>query len=171
MPSGKVHDQITAVTALAAVPIWWLASPTKDFVALSLGLGAYLFSGFWLSDDLDTNCVAYKRWGILRGLWWPYQKLVPHRSWISHGLAVGPLIRVLYFMGMVWLGVRLGSWLLAKWGMAVDRNALTLHAWQHTILWTHAHPVWALWSLLGLILGGVTHSVADAVVSWAKRVW
>src|ERR1700709_901538 len=97
MPSGKVHDKITVVTAALAVPVWWFAAPAKDYVSLIVALGSYIFSGFWLSDDLDTNSVSYKRWGAFRWLWWPYQKLVPHRSWGSPGLGVGPLNRVLYF--------------------------------------------------------------------------
>lgn len=171
MPSGKVHDKITVITAAAAVPVWWLTTPVKDFQALIIALGAYLFSGFWLSDDLDTNSVSYKRWGAFRWLWWPYQKLVPHRSWVSHGIGVGPLIRVLYFILMLWLVVRLVGWALIEFGIRIDRNALLLDAWRGTWAWTLAHPTWAMWGLIGLVLGGVAHSVADIVVSWAKRVW
>ena len=78
------------------------------------GLAAYLFSGFWLSDDLDTHSLAYKRWGWLRWLWWPYQKAVPHRSWISHGIGFGPIFRVAYFLVMLWAVLRGGLWLLDK---------------------------------------------------------
>jgi len=174
VPNGKTHDRLTVVTAAAAVPCWWLLVPAhdpQDAAALAAALGAYVFSGFWLSDDLDTNSVSYKRWGPLRGLWWPYQKLVPHRSWVSHGLGVGPLIRVAYFLLMLWLLVRSGAWLLIKAGIPIDRQALLLGAWQHTWSWSAAHPSWALWAVVGLILGGVTHSVADTVVSGAKRLW
>ena len=171
MPSGKVHDKLTVVTAAAAIPVWWLASPVKDWLALVIALGAYIFSGFWLSDDLDTNSVSYKRWGAFRWLWWPYQKLVPHRSWVSHGLGVGPLIRVLYFLVMLWALIRCVGWLLTRAGVPINRDALLMDAWQHTWAWTLAHPTWALWGVIGLVLGGVTHSVADMIVSWAKRVW
>ena len=74
MPSGKTHDRLTVVTAAAAVPVWWLYAPDRDVPALVVTLAAYVFSGFWLSDDLDTNSIAYKRWGALRFLWWPYRK-------------------------------------------------------------------------------------------------
>ena len=86
MPSGRVHDQITMLTAAASVPAWWFLTPSHDALTFGSGVAAYLFSGFWLSDDLDTNSISYKRWGALRFLWWPYQKLVPHRSWVSHGI-------------------------------------------------------------------------------------
>jgi uncharacterized metal-binding protein len=170
MPSGKTHDKITVMTAAAAVPIWWLYAPVKNIPAVIVTLAAYLFSGFWLSDDLDTNSIAYQRWGLLRWLWWPYQKLVPHRSWISHGLGVGPLLRVVYFLGMLWLTAKGIFLLLQRAGVAVNGNALLLNAWKHTWSWTLAHPTWALWAAIGLVLGGVTHSLADMLVSWVKRL-
>lgn len=170
MPSGKTHDKLTVLTAAAAVPLWWAYAPAKNVGALAVTLGAYLFSGFWLSDDLDTNSIAYKRWGALRWLWWPYQKLVPHRSWVSHGLGVGPLLRVAYFLGMLWLTAKAVFYGLHRAGVPVNGDALLLHAWRHTLAWTLAHPTGVLWAVLGLILGGVTHSLADMVVSWFRRL-
>jgi len=171
LPSGKTHDKLTVVTAVAAVPIWWVATPVKDWVSLTIALAAYVFSGFWLSDDLDTNSISYKRWGAFRYLWWPYQRLVPHRSWVSHGIGVGPLIRVLYFLLMLWALVRVVTWGLVLAGVPLNREALLMGAWHHTLAWTLSHPTWAVWAVIGLVLGGVTHSVADVVVSWAKKTW
>jgi uncharacterized metal-binding protein len=170
MPSGKTHDKITVITAAAAVPAWCYLEPVKNIAALVVMLMAYLFSGFWLSDDLDTHSIAYQRWGILRFLWWPYQKLVPHRSWVSHGLGVGPLLRVVYFLFMLWLVAQGVFWALHHAGVSVNGDALLLNVWRHTLSWTLAHPTWALWAVIGLVLGGVTHSVADIVVSWVKRL-
>ena len=171
VPSGKTHDKITVVTAIAAVPVWWWESATKDWAGLAVGLTAYFFSGFWLSDDLDTHSIAYKRWGALRWLWWPYQKLVPHRSWVSHGIGFGPIFRVAYFLVMLWATMRGVLWGLLQVHMPVNRDVVLGSFWGLTTDWTAAHPSWAMCALIGLVLGGVTHSVADAVVSWAKRVW
>ena len=171
MPSGKTHDKITVVTAIAAVPIWWWESGPKDWAGLAVGLTAYFFSGFWLSDDLDTHSIAYKRWGALRWLWWPYQKLVPHRSWVSHGIGFGPIFRVVYFLVMLWATMRGVLWGLIQVHIPVSRDAVLGSFWGLTTDWTAAHPSWAMCALIGLVLGGVTHSVADAIVSWAKRVW
>ena len=171
MPSGKTHDKITVVTAIAAVPVWWWESATKDWAGLAVGLTAYFFSGFWLSDDLDTHSIAYKRWGVLRWLWWPYQKLVPHRSWVSHGIGFGPIFRVAYFLVMLWVTMRGVLWGLLQVHIPVSRDAVLGSFWGLTTDWTAAHPSWAMCALIGLVLGGVTHSVADAIVSWAKRVW
>lgn len=143
----------------------------RDIAGFTIGLAAYLFSGFWLSDDLDTYSLSYKRWGWLRWLWWPYQKAVPHRSWISHGIGFGPIFRVAYFLVMLWAVLRGGLWLLERAGVPVDRDAVLGGFWGFTTDWTHAHPSWAMCALVGLVLGGMAHSLADAVVSWAKRVW
>jgi uncharacterized metal-binding protein len=171
MPSGKVHDTITLVTAAAAVPAWWLFSPDRDAVAFGLMLGAYTFSGLWLSHDLDTRSVAYERWGPLKFLWWPYRKLVPHRSWISHGLGIGPLLRVVYFGIMLWALTIAVCALLAREGIPVNRDALLGGVWRTGVGWTLMHPSYAVWVTAGLVLGGVMHSIADSVVSFAKRVW
>lgn len=171
MPSGKTHDAITVVTATAAVPVWYAISPVHNSGPLAVAIGAYLFSGFYFSDDLDTRSVAYRRWGPLRFLWWPYQKLVPHRSWISHGIGIGPLLRVVYFGLMLWLTARGALWLLVREGVRVNRDAVLGSLWTHGVRWTFAHPSTTLWVAAGLVLGGVTHSIADTVVSFAKKIW
>jgi len=107
----------------------------------------------------------------LRWLWWPYQKLVPHRSWVSHGIGFGPIFRVAYFLVMLWATMRGVLWGLLQVHIPVSRDAVLGSFWGLTTDWTAAHPSWAMCALIGLVLGGVTHSVADAVVSWAKRVW
>ena len=72
-------------------------NPTNAIVLL----GSYLASGLIFSPDLDLRSAPYKRWRQMRWIWIPYQRMVPHRSWISHSLLFGPLIRVLYFAGVL----------------------------------------------------------------------
>jgi uncharacterized metal-binding protein len=171
MPSGKVHDRIAVVTSVAAAPAWWILTPHQNPLAFAVTVAAYLFSGFYLSDDLDTNSLAYKRWGWLRFLWWPYRKLVPHRSWISHGIGVGPLLRVVYFGVALWATARGILWLLVRAGIPVNRDAVLGGLWHHGLAWTLAHPDIALWIATGLVLGGLAHSLADTIVTTFKRLW
>jgi uncharacterized metal-binding protein len=159
------------MTAAAAVPLWWLFSPAKDCPAFVCGLSAYLFSGFWLSDDLDTRSLCYKRWGFFRFLWWPYRKMVPHRSWLSHGLGIGPLLRVVYFAIMVWAVARGALWAINRYVMVVNRDSLLHHAGAGVTWLLLAHPVWTWYALAGLILGGLAHTVSDAIVSFCKYIW
>ena len=79
--------------------------------ALTAGL-AFLVGGLWLSPDLDTRSNPSRRWGPLRILWWPYRRLLRHRSLISHSPLIGTTGRLAY-LGCV---VGLVSWLAHPWG-------------------------------------------------------
>ena len=95
MASGKQHDNATC--------FWCL--PFCLFLSLIAGLAngligglAFAIGGLWLSPDLDTRSKALKRWGPFKGLWWPYRKLIPHRSLFSHGPLIGTGLRLVYLM-------------------------------------------------------------------------
>ncbi len=98
MASGKEHDKSTKLWSLLFT------------VALSLVLGpkigllfgtTFLIGGLWLSPDLDTKSNALKRWGFLQWIWKPYQKLIPHRSILSHGPFIGTTIRISYLVSLI----------------------------------------------------------------------
>ena len=101
-----------------------------------------------------------------------YTRPSPHALGPAYyGIGFGPIFRVAYFLVMLWALMRAVLWGLIEAGVPVNRDAVLGGFWGYTTDWTSAHPSWAVCALLGLVLGGVTHSVADAVVSWAKRVW
>ncbi len=171
MPSGRAHDQITIVTAALSLPVWWMVSPVQDAWAYCAGVAAYIFSGFYLSSDLDTKSVAIKRWGVFKFLWYPYQRLVPHRSWVSHGIGVGPIVRAVYFAAALWLFARCALWLIDEWIIPVNRDSLILAVAVDLAKVVFLHRRWAEWALGGLVLGGLAHTMADAIVSGFKRHW
>ena len=175
MSNYKTHDFVTWYSAVILAPICYLVADrsaptlwgypltTTPWVTTVLVISAYLFSGLWLSNDLDIYSRIYRRWGPLRFLWYPYQRLVAHRSWLSHGLVVGPLVRLVYLYGMIQLvlvGAGYGMQWLGSSTEAVDssRQILT-NIWPYMV--THSHISAPL--LAGLVLGGVTHSVVDWV--------
>ena len=91
LASGRRHDQ----------SIWILSLPLGIAVGLVLGWAAALLTaasclagGLWLSPDLDTRSNALRRWGALGFLWWPYRRLIPHRSLWSHGPLLGTTVRL-----------------------------------------------------------------------------
>lgn len=94
MASGKVHDRAIYFTS----PI--IAAVASYHAGLELGLiagAAHLLGGLMLSPDLDLISRPYKRWGLLRFIWIPYQRLIPrHRHWLSHGVIVGSVLRLVY---------------------------------------------------------------------------
>jgi len=167
MPSGKVHDWVTLGTALGAIPLTGLSLPPETRPLAWLAIASYAFSGIWLSSDLDVHSSAYRRWGPLRVIWYPYQKLVPHRSWISHGLGIGPILRVVYLMGVLMLALLGFNWLAARIGLAlqVDPQSWLLH----TTDWVFTYPREVLALVIGLVAGGAVHSLLDFAHTRLKR--
>ena len=173
MASYIGHDNTTLYSACLLGPIcYWLTERLHDIahrdgLLLSplattlLVVGAYLFSGLLLSNDLDIASRIYKRWGPLRVLWYPYRCLVPHRSLLSHGLVVGPLLRVLY------LYVMLELLLLTAWRITVLTGTTAtyveagLNLSAQLVPYLVCHPQISVPCAIGLVLAGVCHSVVD----------
>ena len=61
-----------------------------------LGVSVYMFGGYMFSGDLDIKSREFRRWGYLKFIWIPYQKLFEHRSVFTHGFILGTIIRILY---------------------------------------------------------------------------
>jgi uncharacterized metal-binding protein len=120
MPSGRTHD---AITILLAVPAFAAAfAATKSVTAAAVVAAAFIVGGVMFGPDLDTVSRQYSRWGIFRGIWFPYRSFFKHRSRFSHGLVFGALFRTIYFMGILTLVVYLGVFAYA-WLAAADRRA------------------------------------------------
>jgi uncharacterized metal-binding protein len=103
MASGKNHDK--SIYFGSAV----ILTTGSYYFGSEIGIisaAAHLLGGLYLSPDLDLVSRPFKRWGLLRILWIPYQKLIPrHRHWLSHGVIVGSVVRLLY----------LAAWLSPLW--------------------------------------------------------
>ena len=100
MASGRQHDRATWALALPFGLLWWpWLGPSG---AITGGLG-FLIGGLLLSPDLDTRSHATRRWGFLKLLWWPYRRILSHRSLFSHSPLLGTSLRLAYLAGMVLL--------------------------------------------------------------------
>ena len=98
MSSGKVHDRaILITTPLVAGAVYYFAPNYAAEIAI-----AHLLGGLWASPDLDTVSRPYKRWGLLKFYWLPYQKASKHRG-ISHAPIFGTMGRVLYMCPLLLL--------------------------------------------------------------------
>ena len=106
MAIGRDHDRATLV---ACMPFGLALTPWLGLEAGLIGAGAFAFGGLWLSPDLDTQSKPLHRWGALRWIWWPYRRLVPHRSLFSHGPLIGMALRLLWLLSCSLLG-----WLLLQ---------------------------------------------------------
>lgn len=168
MPSGRTHDRITWLCSVPTLAGTWQL--TGRMVPTLCVAGAFVFAGLMFSGDLDLPSVQSKRWGPLRLLWKPYQWLVPHRSSLSHGILLGPAVRLLYLMGM---GALLGGLALVglhAYGRSPSEPQLLAAGHQALALGMH-HQEGVLAAMAGLWLGGASHTVADVSVSAWKRFW
>ncbi len=168
MPGGRTHDIITVVTAAGATP-FTMALPGMTAGQAGVLASAYLVSGLLFSCDLDLHSGPYLRWGRFRFLWWPYQRLIHHRAIWSHGLVIGPALRIVYFSGVMYLLLLGALWLVSL----LDPLDPTGASWR-TAVWVGAylnrHPGLVALSLVGFVLGGASHTIADVISTGVKHL-
>lgn len=94
MPSGTTHAKATLVLGTLATTYTFVVSPEA---------GAQVAAGFlvslWVNPDLDLNTPFPRGKPHKWPLWlyfYPYSRVMKHRSFWSHGPGVSTLLRVLY---------------------------------------------------------------------------
>ena len=169
MPGHRVHDALTVAAAAALVPAYYGLAHRPDAASAAILAGSCLVSGILFSPDLDLPSRSRRRWGPAGALWAPYERSVAHRSWVSHSIVVGPILRLVYFLAVVYLLLWAGLWGVKEWLTPLDRNGL-MRGWRAAaVLFLRGHPDWLLLGLLGFVIGGLVHTVADVV--WSARPW
>jgi uncharacterized metal-binding protein len=137
------------------------SSDRAFWVAAGFGFGGLMFG-----PDLDIKSVQLARWGIFRWIWYPYRRLLRHRSFFSHGPIVGTLLRLVYLglwiavIGAFILGIAVysGGGKMAAEGMAKIPHEIGKYIPQ------------LLAVAIGLELGAMSHYLADTIVSaWKKH--
>ena len=177
MPSGRTHDSITlwCLPLVAGISLERTQNPGLTLLVS----GGFLFGGLMFGPDLDIYSQQFKRWGVLRWIWLPYQRSLRHRSVWSHAPIVGTLGRIGYLLAwLLGLGVLLilssavlsqvsggiADWRVLAQQMLVDsRISIEQSLGQR---W----PEW-LALAIGLELGAVLHSASDWVSSAYKRAF
>jgi uncharacterized metal-binding protein len=155
MPGGKTHETIN-ITVLAAIlagifylTIWQetaILSRYMDAYAVMAFSCSYLFATFFLSPDLDTKSRPYKRWKMLRILWWPYRTIFKHRGF-SHNMILGPITILLNFVLILSLFTLL--------------SGVGLHSIPQGIL---------IAATVGMILPIEIHIMSDCFISMVKSI-
>lgn len=141
MASGRTH-QIASASAFVVGGITCAYYVLPPPVSQSVLLG--LLTGIFISPDLDIDAsTAEERLlekipiigpifsAVWQGIWFPYAKLIPHRSPISHWPILGTAVRAAY----LWLIARV---ILLHFGIlppAVDFWFLGAWAIQDTLHW------------------------------------
>lgn len=174
MPDARTHDVITVATGAAIAPLAYtylseqllLAHPTA--MALTIWLtGSHLVSGVMFSPDLDLDSAIDDRWGIFFWIWRPYNRIIPHRHFWSHGLVFAPLLRLAYFYLVVTGLLFAWVWLLAQLGVVVENYPLRLYYALRELLAANPGPTLAV--LVGFCLGSAAHTIADWLVTNGRR--
>ena len=137
MASGRNHDHAILFTT----PIIGIIGVSHSLELGIIAASAHLLGGLYLSPDLDLKSIPFKRWGFLRVLWLPYQKLIPcHRHWLSHSVIVGSVIRLLYLatlllpMWFVFPGLQRVEWVVTLEKAIAFLVGVELSALNHLLL-------------------------------------
>lgn len=160
MPNGKAHASATLILAagLGVISITLRQDPAITTTAL---VGGCLM-GLVLTPDLDvdrgsiSHSIVNRTAGFLIGFawrlfWYPYSRVMPHRSWYSHMPVFSTFIRVAYLFALpmlLW-------WLVSQF---IPLPSLHLPAWD----W---YPV----VFIGLVLSDTLHALMDIGDSTVKR--
>jgi uncharacterized metal-binding protein len=149
MPSGKIHARSSVILAIPAcfIPL----GATGDWkTGVAGGLGC--LAGIALTPDLDQEGLSTSEHWLIKYtlglgflwtmLWYPYARVLKHRSLWSHFPLLGTAGRLLYLAGIAaivfWGGQKYSGWQLPQ----------------------RVEPWWS-WAVAGLLLSDVAHWLMD----------
>lgn len=106
MSKGSTHDKFSffLIPIIILIAILMLEfTQLNKLLFVCLVVGFYIIGFLFFSPDLDLKGNSYYRWRFLRFIWIPYQKVIPHRSILSHGIFIGTMLRIFYlfFIGNI----------------------------------------------------------------------
>lgn len=141
MPNGKTHDIISILTfPIVIISTYFILDNLILTIIVSL---SYIFASFMFNGDLDTNSKPFNRWYILKMFWIPYQLMFHHRSYFTHGIVIGSVIRIVYVITIPTLIL-----------ISVDIQNIT-------ILVDLFSNKYVIYSLIGIELGSTIHTISD----------
>lgn len=168
MAKGKTHDKITITLTPLVVVIFLIINRSflnslGDIITYTiLGLSIYIFGGYMFSGDLDIISNEYNRWGYLKYIWIPYQKIFSHRSIFTHGFILGPVIRLLYLYS---IGLFICSILYSFSIITMSTSQII----EFTKLFVSINKILCFNVFFGLFLGSGVHTITDLIYSFTKR--
>jgi uncharacterized metal-binding protein len=149
MANGRSHDRATRLLAIPFGLLWWPACGVWGFV---IACSAFLVGGLWLSPDLDVRSRASRRWGPLGLMWWPYRRLLRHRSLLSHSPLLGSGLR----LGWLFAWLVLLVLALEPSGLISRQHLLEMAQW----LWQQQRPL-LMAALVGVEASSWLHLLQD----------
>lgn len=168
LAAGKTHDKITVImTPFIAsfflfINMIFLEDLGSSLAFTILGLSVYMFGGYMFSGDLDIKSREFRRWGYLKFIWIPYQKLFEHRSVFTHGFILGPIIRILYVSIIpITISSLLYSFSIINISTPEMLKLVFNFILKNKILFGNM--------ALALFLGSGLHTITDMIYSYFKR--
>lgn len=168
MPSGKTHDQINNVVLIPlCILVFFLSNSLLLTVLLAFG---YIFGSYYLSPDLDTYSLPYKRWGVFRYIWRLYQKIGGHRSTLSfsHDLFLGFWVRLLYLFLVISFFLIIFSIVFLSVYYWVNQEFILVDFLEYIIVglkklyyWIYKYKIEFLCIILGAWIGNIVHVLSD----------
>jgi len=170
MPSGKVHDSIALISIFPA----FLAGKyilKLDFTGIIIFTLAVIFSQLMFGPDLDNKSIQYKRWGIFRWIWWPYSKIFSHRSSFSHGIILGPAIRIIYLIFNLFLIFIILDFLIYKY-FNISLYSLIIPCLYNLYILINQNNIIVYLAVIiaGTFVGASIHTFTDKISSFFKNI-
>lgn len=168
MATGKTHDKITIMLIPAMVLIFVLINNSffnnlGDIITYTLlGIAVYIFGGYMFSGDLDIISTETRRWGYLKFIWIPYQKIFDHRSIFTHGFILGPTIRLIYLYGIILIIC------MPLYNLSII-NLSTSEIIDITYEFIISNKTLCFNLFIGLFLGSGVHTATDIIHSILKK--
>lgn len=103
MPAGKTHIKINwgvLVLLNILIVIFYSDINTKYYVFFNI---SFLLVSYYISPDLDIDSSVYRRWGLMRWIWYPYREVMKHQG-SSHSFIWGPIsiiLNLLIFVSII----------------------------------------------------------------------
>lgn len=154
MPSGKTHTKINLLS-LPIVLFMLVSYGITNFDFLLTFVIGFLVGTFFLTPDLDTHSNAYNKWGLLRILWYPYQAVMPHRSFLTHTIIIGDFIRILYML------IVFSPFLFLLNATVLDGRLLDI---------AREHELALVTFVMGVIAASTLHIIADQLNTRRKKM-
>ncbi len=136
MASGRNHD----LSILFTTPIIGIIGISHSLELGIIAASSHYLAGMFLSPDLDTVSKPFKRWGVFKFIWIPYQKNIPHRSALSHAPILGSTIRLMYLAALLlpfWIifpGLQQIEWMITREKAIAFLVGVELSALNHLLL-------------------------------------
>ncbi len=157
MPMGTTHRRINTASsvpiAAGTLVIGW------DPVHTLILMAGYTFATFFMNPDLDLYSIGYQSWGWLRFIWWPYQKVLGHRCWMSHFPVVSTILRIIY---LLWFPLLMLFLLSASARSAIAHDDLPQ--------WILLIAPYTIIFVLGMIISDSLHAILDTTSTELKHI-